>query len=404
MTNKGPRMPTRRDVLLATAAMAAASGAPAVRAQDQWGESRGYPSGPEGGWQRDPAYRVGNYSGGFEKTYPHHVIHAAAGQRPLHATSKQRLTYRWGIFEKTPDEYLEQWSTTGLLICRGNQILFERYRKARSSEMRFTSFSMAKSVTSLLLGICLDQGLIKSFDDTAQTYVPELRGTLHGSTTLRNLANMSSGSAYVYDRDTAPIYVDYLAGKLSISKRIASWNQRQLEQGQAYNYNELCPLTLGMVIRQVTGTSLSKFAEANLWQPMQAEADATWLVDSEGAEFNCVGVAARLRDWARLGLLVADRGRVGDRQVVSDSWIRECTEWTDKDQQCRLGRAMRSAGYKALMWHAKSDGSRPYFSGHHGQRVIIDMESRTVLAHTAVDHDGIWERELFEIFDAATKV
>jgi CubicO group peptidase (beta-lactamase class C family) len=159
-----------------------------------------------------------------------------------------------------------------------------------------------------------------------------------------------------------------------------------------------------MVIRKVTGTSMSAFAEPALWQPMGAEADATWLTDSERNEFNCIGLAARLRDWARLGLLVADRGRVGDRQIVSEAWIRECTQWTDKDNQGRVGYAMRHAGYKAFMWHAKSDGSWLYFAGHHGQRVIVDMNRRVVLVQTAVEHEGNWQEELFAMFNSATKV
>jgi CubicO group peptidase (beta-lactamase class C family) len=275
----------------------------------------------------------------------------------------------------------------------------------RTPETRFTSWSMAKSVTSLLLGICIDRGLIKSFDDPAERYVPELQGTLHGSTTLRNLANMSSGAEVLHDRDNPSIYpMAFMSRQSSITRTVAAWNQRKEEQGRTYNYNELCPLTLGMVIRKVTGMSLSTFAETALWQPMGAEADATWLTDSERNEFNCIGLAARLRDWARIGLLVADRGLVGGRQIVSEAWIRECTHWTEKDKQGRVGYAMRHAGYKALMWHAKSDGSWLYFNGHHGQRVIIDMASKTVLVQTAVDHEGNWQEELFAMFNAATKV
>ena len=284
-------------------------------------------------------------------------------------------------------------------------MLFERYRMGRTPETRFTSWSMAKSVTSLLLGICIDRGLIKSLDDPAEQYVPELQGTLHGTTTLRNLANMSSGAEVLHDRDNPSIYSSaFMSRQSSIKRTVAAWNQRREEQGRTYNYNELCPLTLGMVIRKVTGMSMSAFAETALWQPMGAEADATWLTDSERNEFNCIGLAARLRDWARIGLLVADRGLVGGRQIVSEAWIRECTQWTEKDKQGRVGYAMPHAGYKALMWHAKSDGSWLYFNGHHGQRVIIDMVSKTVLVQTAVDHEGNWQEELFAMFNAATKL
>ena len=79
--------------------------------------------------------------------------------------------------------------------------MFESYQFDRKPDMRLTSWSMAKSVTSLLLGICIDRGLVRSIDDKAEDYVPYLKGTLHGGTSLRNLANMSSGAAILHDRD-----------------------------------------------------------------------------------------------------------------------------------------------------------------------------------------------------------
>jgi CubicO group peptidase (beta-lactamase class C family) len=159
-----------------------------------------------------------------------------------------------------------------------------------------------------------------------------------------------------------------------------------------------------MVIRHVTGQSLSEFAENVLWKPMGAEADATWTTDSEGNEFNCIGFAACLRDWARLGRLVAQGGKVGDMPVISQSWLNECTSWGERDRQCRYGVAGKDFGYKAHMWHAKVDGSRPYFSGHHGQRVLIDIPTKTVLVHSAIDNAGEWQKELFSLFEAATQV
>lgn len=398
----------RRRFLSAAAVLGASLATPRTGvASDRWGASDGYP----GGWGSPPAfgrypqYRVGNYSGGFEKMFPHHVIAAATAPAPLVASPVPGFRYKWGFFDKTPEEYLDQWPATALLICRNGNILYERYRFARTPDMRMTSWSMAKSVTSLLLGICLDRGLVASYDDVAEKYLPELKGTLHGGTTLRNLGNMASGAEVVHDRDNPRIYPSaYLNRDSSIARTVAGWNQRREEQGLTFNYNELCPLTIGMVIRRVTGTSMSAFAQQALWQPLGAEGAATWTTDAEKCEYNCIGFAARIRDWARLGMLVASRGRRAGAQVVSERWIDECCSWSGRDAPGRHGIARRFAGYKAFMWHARADGSRPYFNGHHGQRVIVDMPSGTVLVHTAVAHDGDWQSELFEMLDAAAKV
>lgn len=336
---------------------------------------------------------------------PSRTILPAPSPLPWRESIVKDVTYRFDLARKSADDYLDTWPATGLLVARDGQILLERYRFGRTSAMRMTSWSMAKSITSLLLGICLDRGLIASYDDPAQRYAPELVGTLHGEVTLRNLSNMSSGAEVVHDRDNAIIYPRALVGpRTDITATVAGWSQRREEQGRRYNYNELCALTVGIVIRSVTGKSLSEFAQEALWQPIGAESQATWLTDSKRNEFNCIGFAATLRDWARLGTLVANRGRVGNTQVISERWINELTRWGPLDSQVRLGAAMQDAGYKAFIWHTKPDGSRLYFSGFHGQRMLVDMPTRTVLVQTAVEHEGNWGNELLALLDAYTRV
>lgn len=373
---------------------------------DKWGGGQGYPTGWAGGFSRNPAYRVGNYSGGYESMV--RVRRIGPGKASPLTSAPIDLKFQRKSKWATPKEYADSWPVTGLLIARRGAIWHESYGFDRSPFMRLTSWSMAKSVTSLLLGICLDRGLISSMDDKAERYLPELKGTLHGGCSLRNLANMCSGSEISHDRDnTSYIYPKgFIEPDASIRKVVAGWNTRHEEQGRTFHYNELCPLTIGMVIRQVTGRSMSEFASEALWIPLGAEGDATWMVDSERNEFNCIGFAAQLRDWARLGQLVAQRGAMNGKQIVSDRWIAELTQWTSADRAVRYGAVSSGlqSGYKFFMWHMKPDGSCPAFVGYHGQRVYIDMPTQTVLVQTAVDQEGGWENELYALFDAATKV
>ena len=384
----------------------AAMGLPAwAQTDDKWGAMRGYPES-RSSFERLPEFRVGNYSGGLERSIRHQVIRGGARVAAWNNTPVTDFRYRSGLAHTTPDAYLARWPVTGLLIARDNNLLFERYGFARQPTMRLQSWSMAKSVTSVLLGICLDCGPIASFDDAAARYVPELEGSLHGETSLRHLSNMCSGADVVHARDNAVLYPGALLGRdPDIARTVKEWNRRSEPAGTRFNYNELCPLTLGMVMRRVTGGSLSAFVEQALWQPLGAEAPATWFTDARGAEFNSIGFAARLRDWARLGRLVAQRGRGPDGlPIVSEGWINECTSWSEADAPVRLGRARLAQGYKALFWHSRADGSRPAMHGHHGQRVLIDLPTRTVLVHTAVDQAGPWEHELLDMFDAATRL
>jgi CubicO group peptidase (beta-lactamase class C family) len=176
-------------------------------------------------WEGYPAYRAGNYSGGFEAMFRHHLIAAPARAQvnPLQATPVA-VNYRWGFGRRSVQDYLDQWPVSGLLIARQGRVWSDHYRFGRDATMRLTSWSMAKSVTSLLVGIALDQGLIRSLDDLPQDYVPELQGTLHGQIPLRHLLNMSSGT--------------------DVNRVVREWRSKLEAPGVRYNYNELCPLTM----------------------------------------------------------------------------------------------------------------------------------------------------------------
>jgi hypothetical protein len=140
----------RRSLLGASAA--AALGVPTARAVqgDKWGADAGYPTGWSDGFSTGTTTRVGNYSGGYESMFPHRVISAPAASLALQESLVPGFTYRWGFARKTPTEYMQSWPVTGVLIARKGQILYERYGLGRTATMRLTSWSMAKSVTSLL--------------------------------------------------------------------------------------------------------------------------------------------------------------------------------------------------------------------------------------------------------------
>lgn len=393
----------RRAIVLA-AAGSAASGLAGAAASD-WRQSSGYPSGwgPHHDWN-DATYRVGNYSGGHEKMFRVGTIKAARSPSSLKVLPAADAS-RFGPLSAAADEFVKDWPITGLLIARKGAVLLERYQFDRTAAMRLTTWSLAKSVTSLLLGICRDRALVRSMDDTADVYLPELRNTLHGAVTLRNLCNMSSGAEVIYDRDHPIIYQKaFLRDDSDAETTVREWNRRQEPQGSRFEYNELCALAIGMVIRKVTGRSLCEFCQEALWQPMGAEADASWLRDSKSKEYNCIGLAARLRDWARLGQLVAQNGSMQGRQVVSAAWIDECASWSSRDNQVRHGRAKRDMGYKYFFWHPRSDGKWPMMLGAHGQLVLVDRETQTVLVQTAVEVDGSWQARMFQLFETALKL
>jgi hypothetical protein len=214
----------------------------AFAAASDWVQHFSYPSGwgPGRDWT-DKARRIGNYSGGFERMFPTHSIATSAPASPLRVELRDpppftSSTGATGTF----NAFLETWPTTGLLIARKGTILFERYQFDRTPDMRMTSWSMAKSVTSLLLGICIDRGLVRSLDDTPDMYVPELKGSMHGGITLRNLSNMSSGAAILHDRDNTWLYPKMLTGRSAdCEAAVREWTGDP--QGQRWHFGAVLP-------------------------------------------------------------------------------------------------------------------------------------------------------------------
>ena len=187
---------------------------------------------------------------------------------------------------------------------------------------------MAKTVTAMLVGIAIAEGRIRSVDDPAAAYVPELAGTEYGRTSLRHLLQMSSGVRFREDYSgsddvmqlVSDTYLLYGAGGPSA---VTSFNERAAPAGTKFSYASVETQVLGLVLRAATHRPPAEYLESRIWRPIGAEADATWLVDNSGQEATFCCLNAVLRDYARLGLLLAHDGNWRGRQIIPAAWVEE---------------------------------------------------------------------------------
>jgi CubicO group peptidase (beta-lactamase class C family) len=285
------------------------------------------------------------------------------------------------------DDYLDRNVATGLLIARGDTILVERYQYARTDTMRLTSFSMAKTIVALLVGLAVEDGLIGSIDDLAEKYATGLAGTEYGRTSIKALLTMSSGVKFREDYlgfDDAARLSRATFGQASPggADAVRAFNERIAPAGKRWSYASAETFVLAMILRAVYGKPLVAVLQERIWQPMGAEADATWLVDRSGLEVGYMGFNAVLRDYARLGMLLADRGQVGGRQLVPAAWIAAMT--MESFGPSSTGRPF---GYGYQTWLLPS--RRPTFAlfGVRGQFIFVEQARRLVMVHTAVRAD-----------------
>jgi CubicO group peptidase (beta-lactamase class C family) len=349
--------------------------------------SAGYPKG-----NRETVFEVpwlvGSHSH-LDEIFESRLIRRAPVPSRLVRVAEPPITWRFEGRELSLDDYLARNPTTGLLIAQGDTILVERYQYGRTDRHRFTSWSMAKTVTAMLIGIAIAEGHIRSVDDPAAAYVPALTDTEYGRTSLRHLLQMSSGVRFREDYGG-----DDDAGRLAAhtfllrgpggAGLLASFTERSSAAGTRFSYASSEAQVLGLVIRGATGRTPSEYLQTRVWQPIGAEGDAAWLIDRSGQESTYCCLNAVLRDYARFGLLLAHDGHWRGRHIIPASWVIEATTVAAHQPHLRPGTATPFAGYGYQTWILP--GERRMFSlrGIRGQLIFVDPQSRLVMVNTGV--------------------
>jgi CubicO group peptidase (beta-lactamase class C family) len=351
------------------------------------GKAEGYPVCEVAQVVRDERCLVGTLSH-FDAHLPWHRVAKAAVPRALRrAAADPAVAYTWRGKTDTLENFLARSRDTGLLVLQGDAILAERYQYGRKPEMRFQSYSMAKTVVGMLVGIAILDKKISSIDDLAGKYVPALRGQPYGETSLKDLLTMSSGVRFREESDGADDVTELAIRTLfqqgpGGADSVAEFTTREAPAGTRFNYSSAESEVLALVLRAAVGQPLSEYLSEKIWQPMGAEADATWLVDAGGYELGYMGINATLRDWGRFGMLLANDGARDGRQIIPAEWVKAST--TAASPHLQVGVATRFNGYGYQTWLINSKERMFAALGLRGQAVMVDPATKVVVVHTAV--------------------
>ena len=327
-----------------------------------------------------------------DEVYAHRIVAKPAQVRELRrATSEPPIRIDYGQYRGTIDDYLARNRTTGLLILKGDTILVERYQYERTPAHRLTSFSVAKSIVAMLVGLALADGSIASLDDRAQKYVPGLDGTPYGETPIRHLLTMSSGvkfSDIVGDRDDVVVLarLTVLGESEGGAATLAPFRTRERPPGPQFSYASGDSQVLGLVLRGATGKPLADYLADKVWKPMGAESDASWMIDKAGYEIGWAGFNATLRDYARLGMLLAHDGVLDGRRILPAGWVEAMTTAPAAPfEPGNSGAGLFGYGYQT--WLLPGSGRQFALRGRRGQVVFVDPGSKLVMVHMAAGAD-----------------
>jgi CubicO group peptidase (beta-lactamase class C family) len=285
--------------------------------------------------------------------------------------------------------------------------VLERYVEPWRRDSMNTSFSVAKSFVATLVGMAIDEGMIKSLDDPITAYLPELalRDRRFEQISLRHLLLMSSGLEYAEGRFPLFNGDDPLTTYHPDQRRLALTNiQIEGPPGQTFRYNKYHPQLLGMVLERTTGMSVTAWTQTRLWDRLGMEFDGAWTLDSEASGFEKMeaGLNARAIDFAKLGRLYLRNGQWDGRQVLSSEFVALAS---GQDPRTRAPGRDREPRYYGLMWWgANQNRPRPDFfaAGDRGQYVYVSPASDVIIVRTGLDY-GIPSSRWLEAFGGAAE-
>ncbi len=360
-----------------------------------YGEAQNYPASPSV-VKVERFQQVGS-STDWDTRFPaHHVSHAAKVWNFRRAALEADVHFELSRKPASLSNFLARVPVTGLLLVKDDTILFEHYQYARTDKHRLLGNSMTKTIVSMLMGIAIADGRIHSVQDKAADYVPELKGSLYGDTTLRVLLQMSSG--ITGDDPIAPdskqTYGDRFFDELftkgaNPGTSLAKFYRRYAPTGEHFRYSSTDNETLTTVLHRAVKKPLADYLSEKIWRPIGAESDASWAADSSDQEIGDFGFSAVLRDYARFGRLLARDGDWDGRQIIPRQWILDATTLHPGDKQVAPGAAAYYYGYGYQLWILPDEPREFALIGAGGQYIFVDPKAKLVMVQTAVRDDSV---------------
>ncbi|WP_170141616.1 serine hydrolase domain-containing protein [Tenacibaculum lutimaris] len=287
------------------------------------------------------------------------------------------------------DDYLDkETETTAFMVIKNDSILYEKYYEGYKRDSISNIFSVSKSVTSLLMGIAIDEQIIESVNNPITKYIPELSkaNKTFDKLTIEHLLNMRSGLKFseTYSNPFDEVSKLYY-GKNQI-KQISKLEFIH-EPGTFHDYQSVCTTLLGIAIERASGKQLGKYLEEKLWKPLQMENNATWSLDDmvrkNTKAFCCLNTTAI--DLAKLARLVLNKGKFNGKQIVSDKWVEKLTK-ANKTNDC----------YQ-YQWYSYECSDDYYALGILGQIVYIVPNEDLIIIRLGKSSDKMFLSEIKDV-------
>ena len=292
-------------------------------------------------------------------------------------------------------KYIDSSYTQGFLFIQNDTIQYENYGRGQQEDTKHISWSMAKSYVSALFGIAIEEGYIKSINQTVNEYLPELKGSGYDNVKIKDVLQMSSGVKFNEDysdpkSDINRYWEGFVFG--GSQDEFAATLENERPPGTYNKYVSIDTHVLGMIIVKATGKSIAEYLEEKIWKPIGNEYDAYWLADGYGMEQANGGLNASLRDFAKLGRLYLNKGNWEGKQIVPTKWIEQSTSITEEYLMPQSENSeSKGIGYGYQWWIP--DGTEGEFMaiGVFNQHIYVNPTTNTIIVKNSANknyYDG----------------
>jgi CubicO group peptidase (beta-lactamase class C family) len=313
------------------------------------------------------------------------------------------------------DSFLSDADTQAFIVIQHNRIIYERYFNGAARDTMLTSFSVAKSFDSALIGMAIDEGFIGGVDDPIADYLPELvvRDARFEDITIRHLLLMASGLDFKEMRWALFNGDDPITTYFPDQRKAAlEYTSIAEPPGQHFFYNKYHPQLLGMILERATGMSVTDYTQTRLWDPLGMEYDGAWALDhQDGFEKMEAGLNARAIDYAKLGRLYLEDGMWNGTRLVSSEWVEESTALDATTQNAEYYKFSfgpdvyaDGRGYYKYMWYGLlRDGEQADFTaeGDHGQQIYVPPAHDLVIVRNGTEYGIPWHQWIDAFYAAA---
>lgn len=355
----------------------------------------------------------------IDRLFPTRTIPASSQPKPLKKSDLRLQPFKSNIEDTTVElegteqyydfyDYVALNYLTGIVILKDGKLVYENYFHGNGPDTRWMSMSIAKSITSTLVGVAIKDGYIDSLDDPVVKYVPKLKGSGYEGTSIRDILGMNSGVKWdeTYT-DPNSDRREFLRAQMSLKPGalldVLAKLPRVADPGTVHNYSTGETTIASEIVIGATNKKLADYLHEKIWEPYGMENDANWWLDSpDGNEIGGSGFSATLRDYARFGQFFLDRGKIDDEYILPEDWFEEASQPTE----LKNGKVV---DYGFMWWPAttkKSKQNKAFQAiGIHGQVIHIDPKENVVIAITSARtkplgtrpiHDALFLEDLIE--------